>query len=78
MLHVSYVYTYCLTVQNCSTASEYTKDITSGSLTKFHPIICRTVTLDQATDSAKIIGKAALNMFHSMKLNISDMRGVSV
>lgn len=39
--------------------------------------IARTVTLDQATDSAKIIGKATLNMFHTMKLNISDMRGVS-
>ncbi|XP_058523504.1 DNA repair protein REV1 isoform X3 [Ochotona princeps] len=40
--------------------------------------IFRTVTLDQATDSVKIIGKAALNMFHSMKLNISDMRGVGM
>ncbi|XP_066233661.1 DNA repair protein REV1 isoform X3 [Saccopteryx leptura] len=40
--------------------------------------IARTVTLDQATDSAKIIGKAALNMFHTMKLNISDMRGVGI
>ncbi|XP_059973158.1 DNA repair protein REV1 isoform X7 [Mesoplodon densirostris] len=40
--------------------------------------ITRTVTLDQATDSAKIIGKAALNMFHTMKLNISDMRGVGI
>uniref|UniRef100_G3SXS3 DNA repair protein REV1 n=1 Tax=Loxodonta africana TaxID=9785 RepID=G3SXS3_LOXAF len=40
--------------------------------------ITRTVTLDQATDSAKIIGKATLNMFHAMKLNISDMRGVGI
>ncbi|XP_007501185.2 DNA repair protein REV1 isoform X1 [Monodelphis domestica] len=40
--------------------------------------IARTVTLDQPTDSAKIIGKAALNMFHTMKLNISDMRGVGI
>ncbi|XP_062065936.1 DNA repair protein REV1 isoform X4 [Lepus europaeus] len=40
--------------------------------------IARTVTLDQATDSAKVIGKAALNMFHTMKLNISDMRGVGM
>ncbi|XP_047707131.1 DNA repair protein REV1 isoform X2 [Prionailurus viverrinus] len=40
--------------------------------------ITRTVTLDQATDSAKIIGKATLNMFHTMKLNISDMRGVGI
>ncbi|XP_027476576.2 DNA repair protein REV1 isoform X3 [Zalophus californianus] len=40
--------------------------------------IARTVTLDQATDSAKIIGKATLNMFHTMKLNISDMRGVGI
>ncbi|XP_070367741.1 DNA repair protein REV1 isoform X11 [Equus asinus] len=36
----------------------------------------RTITLDQATDSAKIIGKATLNMFHMMKLNIADMRGL--
>ena len=35
------------------------------------------MTLDQATDRAKVIAKAALNMFHTMKLNISDMRGVS-
>ncbi|ELV11555.1 DNA repair protein REV1 [Tupaia chinensis] len=40
--------------------------------------IARTVTLDQATDSAKIIGKATLSMFHTMKLNISDMRGVGI
>ncbi|KAM5227222.1 DNA repair protein REV1 isoform 2-T2 [Ctenodactylus gundi] len=40
--------------------------------------IARTVTLDQATDSAKIIGKATLNMFYTMKLNISDMRGVGI
>ncbi|XP_062934897.1 DNA repair protein REV1 isoform X2 [Cynocephalus volans] len=40
--------------------------------------ITRTVTLDQATDSAKVIGKATLNMFHAMKLNISDMRGVGI
>ncbi|XP_077605382.1 DNA repair protein REV1 isoform X4 [Crocuta crocuta] len=40
--------------------------------------ITRTITLDQATDSAKIIGKATLNMFHTMKLNISDMRGVGI
>ncbi|OWK09973.1 hypothetical protein Celaphus_00005820 [Cervus elaphus hippelaphus] len=41
-------------------------------------ITTRTVTLDQATDSAKLIGTAALNMFHAMKLNISDMRGVGI
>ncbi|KAM6177666.1 DNA repair protein REV1 isoform 1-T1 [Rhynchocyon petersi] len=40
--------------------------------------VARTVTLDQATDSANIIGKATLNMFHTMKLNISDMRGVGI
>ncbi|XP_057596512.1 DNA repair protein REV1 isoform X2 [Hippopotamus amphibius kiboko] len=40
--------------------------------------ITRTVALDQATDSAKIIGKTVLNMFHSMKINISDMRGVGI
>lgn len=47
------------------------------SFKKVSSITYRTVTLDQATDSAKIIGRAALNMFHTMKLNISDMRGVS-
>ncbi|XP_061024518.1 DNA repair protein REV1 isoform X3 [Eubalaena glacialis] len=40
--------------------------------------ITRTVTLDQATDRAKVIAKATLNMFHTMKLNISDMRGVGI
>ncbi|XP_074069878.1 DNA repair protein REV1 isoform X1 [Macrotis lagotis] len=40
--------------------------------------VARTVTLDQPTDNAKIIGKATLNMFHTMKLNISDMRGVGI
>uniref|UniRef100_A0A8D0GWC8 DNA repair protein REV1 n=1 Tax=Sphenodon punctatus TaxID=8508 RepID=A0A8D0GWC8_SPHPU len=40
--------------------------------------IARTMTLDHATDSAKIIGKETLNMFHTMKLNISDMRGVGI
>nr|XP_012331257.1 DNA repair protein REV1 isoform X3 [Aotus nancymaae] len=40
--------------------------------------VARTVTLDQATDNGKIIGKAMLNMFHTMKLNISDMRGVGI
>ncbi|XP_025116491.3 DNA repair protein REV1 isoform X3 [Bubalus bubalis] len=41
-------------------------------------ITTRTVTLDQATDSAKLIGTAALNMFHTMKLSIADMRGVGI
>ncbi|NXF92184.1 REV1 protein, partial [Eubucco bourcierii] len=40
--------------------------------------IARTVILDHATDSAKVIGKETLNMFHTMKLNISDMRGVGI
>ncbi|XP_032111341.1 DNA repair protein REV1 isoform X10 [Sapajus apella] len=40
--------------------------------------VARTVTLDQATDNGKIIGTAMLNMFHTMKLNISDMRGVGI
>lgn len=48
------------------------------SFKKVDSVTYRTVTLDQATDSAKIIGKATLNMFHMMKLNIADMRGVSV
>ncbi|XP_052505624.1 DNA repair protein REV1 isoform X2 [Budorcas taxicolor] len=41
-------------------------------------ITTRTVTLDQATDSAKLIGTATLNMFHAMKLSIADMRGVGI
>ncbi|XP_044289663.1 DNA repair protein REV1 isoform X1 [Varanus komodoensis] len=40
--------------------------------------ICRSVTLSHATDSAEVIGKEVLNMFHTMKLNISDMRGVGI
>nr|XP_020661263.1 DNA repair protein REV1 isoform X1 [Pogona vitticeps]XP_020661264.1 DNA repair protein REV1 isoform X1 [Pogona vitticeps]XP_020661265.1 DNA repair protein REV1 isoform X1 [Pogona vitticeps]XP_020661266.1 DNA repair protein REV1 isoform X1 [Pogona vitticeps] len=40
--------------------------------------VARTVTLNDATDSAKVIGKETLNMFHTMKLNISDMRGVGI
>ncbi|NP_001084913.1 REV1, DNA directed polymerase S homeolog [Xenopus laevis] len=40
--------------------------------------IARTVTLHQATASAKVIGKEAVDMFHTMKLNISDMRGVGL
>ncbi|XP_069492793.1 DNA repair protein REV1 isoform X2 [Ambystoma mexicanum] len=40
--------------------------------------IARTVTLEQPTDSAKIIAKETLNMFHAMKLNIQDMRGVGI
>lgn len=40
--------------------------------------IARTVSLDNATNSAKVIGKEMLNMFHTMKLSISDMRGVGI
>ncbi|XP_053311129.1 DNA repair protein REV1 isoform X2 [Spea bombifrons] len=40
--------------------------------------VARTVTLDQATDNGQAIGREALNMFHSMKLNIADMRGVGL
>ncbi|XP_070799461.1 DNA repair protein REV1 isoform X2 [Pituophis catenifer annectens] len=40
--------------------------------------VARTVTLNHATDNAKVIGKEILNMFHTMKLNISDMRGVGI
>lgn len=37
----------------------------------------RTATLEQATDNAKVFGKEVLKMFNLMKLNVSDMRGVS-
>ncbi|KAE8625571.1 hypothetical protein XENTR_v10006322 [Xenopus tropicalis] len=40
--------------------------------------VARTVTLHQATASAKVIGKEAVDMFHTMKLNISDIRGVGL
>ncbi|KAG8451876.1 hypothetical protein GDO86_003901 [Hymenochirus boettgeri] len=40
--------------------------------------VARSVTLDQATDCAKVIGKEAVDMFHTMKLNISDMRGIGL
>ncbi|XP_063314880.1 DNA repair protein REV1 [Pelobates fuscus] len=40
--------------------------------------VARTVNLDQATDNGQVIGNEALNMFHSMKLNIADMRGVGL
>ncbi|XP_044142895.1 DNA repair protein REV1 isoform X2 [Bufo gargarizans] len=40
--------------------------------------IARSVTLDQATDSAKFIGKETVKMFQSMKLNVADMRGVGL
>ncbi|XP_072269443.1 DNA repair protein REV1 isoform X2 [Pyxicephalus adspersus] len=40
--------------------------------------IARTATLEQATDNAKVIGNEVLKMFHSMKLNVSDMRGVGL
>ncbi|XP_075121266.1 DNA repair protein REV1 [Leptodactylus fuscus] len=40
--------------------------------------ISRSVTLDQATDNAKVICKETLKMFQSMKLNVADMRGVGL
>ncbi|XP_066433243.1 DNA repair protein REV1 [Eleutherodactylus coqui] len=40
--------------------------------------IARSVALDQATDSAKVISKETLKMFQSMKLNVADMRGVGL
>ncbi|XP_069034986.1 DNA repair protein REV1 isoform X2 [Lepisosteus oculatus] len=40
--------------------------------------LARTVNLDQATDSARVLGSEVLKLFHSMKLNVSDMRGVGM
>ncbi|XP_063809444.1 DNA repair protein REV1 isoform X2 [Pseudophryne corroboree] len=40
--------------------------------------IARTATVDQATDNVSVIGKEALKMFQSMKLNVSDIRGVGL
>ncbi|XP_018418937.1 PREDICTED: DNA repair protein REV1 isoform X2 [Nanorana parkeri] len=40
--------------------------------------VARTATLEQTTDNAKIIEKEVLKMFNSMKLNVSDMRGVGL
>ncbi|MGH0166337.1 UNVERIFIED_CONTAM: hypothetical protein FKN15_065572 [Acipenser sinensis] len=40
--------------------------------------LARTVNLEQATDNSKIIGRETLKLFQMMKLNVSDVRGVSV
>uniref|UniRef100_UPI00398EF74F DNA repair protein REV1 n=1 Tax=Pristiophorus japonicus TaxID=55135 RepID=UPI00398EF74F len=40
--------------------------------------VTRSVTLDHATGSAKIISGEVLNMFYMMKLNVTDMRGVGI
>ncbi|XP_051882726.1 DNA repair protein REV1 isoform X2 [Pristis pectinata] len=40
--------------------------------------ITRSVTLDHATGNAKIISREVLNMFHMMKLDVTDMRGVGI
>ncbi|XP_067889987.1 DNA repair protein REV1 isoform X2 [Heterodontus francisci] len=40
--------------------------------------VTRSVTLDHATGNAKIISREVLHMFHMMKLNVTDMRGVGI
>ncbi|XP_069826981.1 DNA repair protein REV1 [Dendropsophus ebraccatus] len=40
--------------------------------------IARSVTLEQATDNAKVIGRETLKLFQSMNLNVADMRGVGL
>ncbi|XP_069747115.1 DNA repair protein REV1 isoform X2 [Narcine bancroftii] len=40
--------------------------------------ITRSVTLDRATGNVKVIRREVLNMFHMMKLNVTDMRGVGI
>ncbi|KAJ8410011.1 hypothetical protein AAFF_G00210520, partial [Aldrovandia affinis] len=40
--------------------------------------LARSVTLDRPSDSAELIGVEALKLFHSMKLNMADVRGVGV
>ncbi|XP_043927902.1 DNA repair protein REV1 [Protopterus annectens] len=40
--------------------------------------IARTVTLEHATDSARIISSEIINLFYTMKLNIADVRGVGI
>ncbi|XP_060682612.1 DNA repair protein REV1 isoform X1 [Hemiscyllium ocellatum] len=38
----------------------------------------RSVTLDHATSNGKIISREVLRMFHMMKLNVTDLRGVGI
>ncbi|XP_038673709.1 DNA repair protein REV1 [Scyliorhinus canicula] len=40
--------------------------------------VTRSVTLDHPTCSAKVISREVLHMFHLMKLNVTDMRGVGI
>ncbi|XP_078401792.1 DNA repair protein REV1 isoform X1 [Cetorhinus maximus] len=40
--------------------------------------VTRSITLDHATGSAKVISREVLHMFHMMKLNVTDMRGVGI
>lgn len=38
----------------------------------------RSVTLAQATDSGQLIAQEAIKLFHGMRLEVSDMRGVGL
>ncbi|XP_035248430.1 DNA repair protein REV1 [Anguilla anguilla] len=40
--------------------------------------LARSVTLEQPTDSVELIGAEVLKLFHSMKLNAADVRGVGL
>ncbi|KAJ8253478.1 hypothetical protein GJAV_G00213390 [Gymnothorax javanicus] len=40
--------------------------------------LVRSVTLDQPTDSSELIGSEILKLFHSVKLNACDVRGVGL
>ncbi|XP_031439288.1 DNA repair protein REV1 isoform X3 [Clupea harengus] len=40
--------------------------------------LARSVTLGQATDSGKLIAQEAIKLFHAMRLDVTDMRGVGL
>ncbi|KAM4608878.1 DNA repair protein REV1 isoform 2-T2 [Polymixia lowei] len=40
--------------------------------------LARTVTLAQPTDSGQLIASAVIKLFHAMKLQVQDMRGVGI
>ncbi|XP_028656450.2 DNA repair protein REV1 [Erpetoichthys calabaricus] len=40
--------------------------------------LTRTVNLEQATDNSRVICREALKLFYSLKLNVSDVRGVGM
>lgn len=44
----------------------------------FLSLFDRTVMLAQSTDSGQLIASAVLKLFHAMKLQVKDLRGVGI